>query len=128
MDQPAHAVSEHAHVEVDQQPELELGGAEVRQHLRAVHRAQRIDGLQLDNDFRSTIKSAKKSPTDSPRYSIGIGTCVRNGTSRARNSIESARSYTLSSLPGPSSRCTAMAAPMIVPVSSLCSDPAHPPV
>lgn len=67
--------------------------------------------------FSTTISTLNEPESKAPLYTTGNGTCRRNDTPSRVSSIPKASSYIDSSKPDPSSRCTAMAHPIIFSLS-----------
>ena len=115
----ADAVHQAGGIEVDEEPELAAGQLEVGQQLRFMQRVQSLDRLEfhdhvtLDNQIQ---------PVSDVEVQVTVRDRLRYLTFQRQaapvNSCTRQASYADSSKPGPSARCTSMAAPMICSVMS----------
>ncbi len=106
---PPDPVLQQALVEVDQQPDPQAGGLQVRHHLRHVNRLDRRHGLDLHDDL--ALHHQVDSLPANPRAAIdnvdGLLRLERQSSRRPVRSAAPARRLTPRN-PGPSSRWTAI--------------------
>ena len=118
----ANPVLECGNVEVDQQSERPPTEAHVGQQLGFMDRQDGVDRLEFQG--QPPVDQQVETVTAVQRDTLmtqGIGNWRTCGVPRAVSLILKASSQAISSLPGPSCRCTAMAAPITKPVSLLLS-------
>jgi hypothetical protein len=110
-------VSQAVHIEVEDQTGVTFGRTEVREHLRHEYRSDRFDALDLyrhevcDHEVEPVIADAMAAIEDGAAY-LPVECNTPGGELDCQ-----ASSYALSSSPGPSTRWTSIADPMIARVT-----------